>query len=61
MPGSNAGTGQPIGFQCSQCRKKNDAIYRDPYKGPRTGFRVTLTGKKRRCKQGTGGCRNSKH
>jgi hypothetical protein len=59
--GSNAGTGQPITFQCSQCRKKNDSIFRRPYLGPRTGFRVKLTGKKRPCKQGNAGGRNSRH
>lgn len=55
MPGSS-GTGQPITFQCSQCRKKN--LWRV---GRRTGYGVTLTGRKRTCRSRNAGIRNSTH
>lgn len=55
MPGSNAGTGQPISFRCSQCRRSK---YRR-MEGHGSVFRVQLTGKKRELKRG--GVRSSYH
>lgn len=47
MPGTNAGTGQPLTFQCSNCRRIKGAV-RPPGYIPR-GYigRVRLTGRKR--------------
>ena len=59
MPGTNAGTGKPLSFQCSRCRREN--VTREMNREPRTGYDVTLTGRKRSCKQGTAGGRNSKY
>lgn len=59
MPGTNAGTGRPISFRCSQCRRIEGAT------GPRTARgwidRVELTGRTRKTKPGTAGSRNSLH
>ncbi len=46
MPGTNAGTGQPITARCGKCRKSS-SFYRD---AERRGYRLEATGrtKKRR-------------
>lgn len=54
MPGTNAGTGQPIHFRCSQCRAEGA---RWPLGSE---HRVELTGKVRDAKAGTAGVRNSR-
>ena len=42
MPGSNAGTGQPLGFMCAKCRLSEFWRYRWAYcNDPRIGFEVT--------------------
>ncbi len=43
MPGTNAGTGQPISFRCAKCRLRAGSPPRDY----RYGYDVTLTGKER--------------
>ena len=58
MSGSNAGTGRPLWFRCSNCRLRWDWVSweRKGYAG-----RVVLTGKKRACPPGRAGSRNSTH
>lgn len=48
MPGTRAGTGQPISFQCSKCRLENGRI-RITGIGRRRGYldEIELTGKTR--------------
>lgn len=52
MPGSNAGTGQPISFRCAKCRRRDGAM------GPKSASgwcdRVELTGKTRKTVRGGG-------
>ena len=38
MPGTNAGTGQPITLRCSSCRK-------DDWRGPNRGMNLIATGR----------------
>ena len=61
MPGSNAGTGRPINFQCSQCRRKNQPWLPLGTQPERHGYwnEVTLTGRERNAKLGNAGIRNS--
>jgi hypothetical protein len=52
MPGSNNGTGQPLAFQCSQCRKRNYACDRAHLS--RTGYLddCTFTGRSKHARRG---------
>lgn len=58
MPGTNAGTGQPISFQCSACRAKKSHLnnYHYPH-----GYRndVTLTGRVKKLNDGRSRGRSS--
>lgn len=61
MARSNAGTGQPLCFRCSSCRKKYAHGFR--LGGDRKGWagRVELTGRDRNAnRRGNAGCRNSR-
>ncbi len=64
MPGTNAGTGQPISFRCSRCRRRHGT--REYFGERRTSGRglvdrVMLTGRKRKAPPGGGGPRNSNY
>ncbi len=56
MPGTNGGTGRPLSFRCTMCRRADDYRHKS-----RKGWRdrVKLTGRKRRCPPGDYGNRNS--
>ncbi len=61
MPGTNGGTGQPISFRCSACRKKyGTREYHGEHTG-RHGYReeVVLTGVTKEIKARRGGVRNT--
>ncbi len=45
MPGTNAGTGEPLSFRCARCRRRR-VVY-IPRDGGTWGF-VTLTGRTRK-------------
>jgi len=57
VPGTSAGTGQPLSFHCSACRLREGAI------GPRTADgwadRVKLTGRTKPAKHGNARGRSS--
>lgn len=57
MPGTNAGTGQPISFRCSQCRLVEGAYGRRSERG--WIGRVKLTGRHRAARYGNARGRNS--
>lgn len=59
MPGTNAGTGQPLTFQCSNCRNIKGAVRRPGYTPRGYIERVRLTGRKRLARHGNAGGRNS--
>ena len=66
MPGSNAGTGQPLSFRCSACRKRhgtNEYFDRGPRSTRSLGRldRVRLTGKRNLVRAGTRGIRTSEY
>lgn len=56
MPGTNAGTGQPISFQCSHCRQQNRWM---GFKRRGGAHAVRWLGRWRHTRPGTGGVRNS--
>jgi hypothetical protein len=60
MPGTNAGTGRPLNFQCSKCRLKN--LSRERWGTKRTGFinEVKVLGPRRKAPVGNAGMRNSR-
>ena len=62
MPGTNAGTGRPISFQCWKCRRKKGRLLegrvRDILGHKGRANRVWLTGNKRDNGNGNAGCGN---
>ena len=59
--GANNGSGRPNYFCCSKCRIQNSRQDFLPGHFVRTGYKVTLTGKKRALNDGRAGIRNSTH
>ena len=62
MPGTNAGTGQPISFSCSKCRKTTGPCRQWTSGGSltRCSHRQLRTGRTRPAPQGNSGLRNLK-
>jgi len=56
MPGSNAGTGQPIHFFCSKCRKRGEHRFAGS-SGHRNGWSVIRTGRTKPYRGGNRGIR----